>query len=60
MRDARLGFRFVIERLDQTLSDLHRVDVNGVLYGDIHLRPGGLEVPRQSGKACLLTFDGLS
>ena len=40
----------MIELLNETLGDLHRTDVDGVLNGHIHLRAGGLEVTRQSGK----------
>ena len=40
----------MVELLNEPFGDMHRVDVNGVLYGNIHLRAGGLEVPRQSGK----------
>ncbi len=40
----------MIELLNEPLSDLHRPNIDVGLNGDIHLRPGGLEVPRQSGK----------
>ena len=54
-----LSFRFMIERLNETFGDLHRVDIDVGLYGDIHLRAGGLEVPRQSGKTVQRLSNGV-
>ena len=50
MRNLRLDFGLVIERLDQAIGNLTGADTHIGLYGDIHLRTGGLEVPRQAGK----------
>jgi hypothetical protein len=50
LRDTRFEFWFMVEFLNEPLSDLPRPDIDVGLYGDVHLRPGGLEVPRQSGK----------
>jgi hypothetical protein len=59
LRNLRFELRLMIELLNETLGDLHRTDVDGVLYGDIHLRAGGLEVPRQSGKTVQRLSNGV-
>ena len=40
----------MVELLNEPLGNLHRLNIDVGLYGHIHLRTGGLEVPRQSGK----------
>ena len=40
----------MVEFLNEPFGDLHRANIDVGLNGDIHLRTGGLEVPRQSGK----------
>jgi hypothetical protein len=50
LRDPRLEFRFMVKSLDQAFSGLCYLDTDVGLYGDVHLRTGGLEVPRQSRK----------
>ena len=40
----------MVERLDEALGDLNDTDIDVGLYGEAHLRIGGLEVPRQSRK----------
>ena len=42
----------MVELLNEPFGDLHRtnIDIDIGLNGHIHLRAGGLEVPRQSGK----------
>src|SRR6476661_6477797 len=50
LRDLRFKFRLMVELLNEPFSDLCRPNIDVGLHGNIHLRPGGLEVPRQSGK----------
>ena len=38
----------MVELLDDALGDLSGGDIEIVLHGNIHLRPGGLDVPRQA------------
>ena len=40
----------MVEFLNEPFGDLPRPNIDVGLHGDIHLRTGGLEVPRQSGK----------
>ena len=40
----------MVELLNEPLGDLPRLNIDVGLYGDVHLRIGGLEVPRQSGQ----------
>ena len=40
----------MVELLNEPFGDLPRSNIDVGLYGHIHLRTGGLEVPRQSGK----------
>ena len=49
----------MVERLNEAFSDLNGADIYVVLYGDIHLRAGGLEVPRQSGKTVQRLSNGV-
>jgi hypothetical protein len=50
LRDLRFQFGFVVERPDHEFGDLNDTHVDICLRSDVHLRGGGLEVPRQSGK----------
>ena len=40
----------MVEFLNELFGDLHCPNIDVGLYSHIHLRTGGLEVPRQSGK----------
>ena len=40
----------MVELLNEPFGDLPCVNIDVGLHGNIHLRAGGLEVPRQSGK----------
>jgi len=46
----RFELRLMVELLDEPFGDLGRPNVGVGLNGNIHLRPGGLEVPRESRK----------
>ena len=59
MRDARFDFRFMVELLNEPFGDMPCVNIDVGLYGDIHLRAGGLEVPRQSGKTVQRLSNGV-
>jgi hypothetical protein len=59
LRNLRFELRLMIELLNEPLSDLNGADIYVVLYGDIHLRTGGLEVPRQSGKTVQRLSNGV-
>jgi hypothetical protein len=50
VRNLRLDFGLVIERLDQAFGDLNGADIHIGLDGDIHLRTGRLEVTGKAGK----------
>ena len=40
----------MVELLNEPFGDLRGANIDVGLYGHIHLRTGGLEVPCQSGK----------
>jgi hypothetical protein len=50
LRDPRFQFRFMVEVLNEPFGDLRRANIDVGLHGHVHLRTGGLVVPRQSGK----------
>jgi len=50
LRDLRFELRLMVELLNEPFGDLGRPNVDVGLNGNIHLRPGGLEVPRESRK----------
>jgi hypothetical protein len=50
LRDLRFEFWFMVEFLNEPFGDLQCPNIDVGLNGHIHLRTGGLEVPRQSGK----------
>jgi len=50
VRDLRLDFRLMVERLDQAFDDFNGADIHIGLDGDIHLRTGRLEVTGKAGK----------
>jgi hypothetical protein len=50
-REALLDCRLVVELAQHALDDpINNRNAYIVLDGNVHLRTGGLEVPRQSGK----------
>ena len=49
----------MVERLNEPFGDMPCVNIDVGLYGDIHLRAGGLEVPRQSGKTVQRLSNGV-
>ena len=49
----------MVELLNEPFGDMPCVNIDVGLYGDIHLRAGGLEVPRQSGKTVQRLSNGV-